>query len=232
MAEQSPFERLHDEPDVDTSVSDLLDQLNLPPVFADYLRKNKKAIWMVIAVAAIVITTVSLYDTYTDYQRNKAESALTSALNADDKDKEKLLQDITKEYASTPTALWGQIELSHLAVNKGENDEAMELLKAVNQKVKPLNPLKPLLLQRLAVLAENGGYLDQALKYYEEQATIKSFEAAAYQAMGRIYEVQADNSLALEMYEKYLQLTDASEGTSGNDQFRSVVQARVNFLKK
>lgn len=233
MAQQSPFDRLHVEQAAESPVSDLLDQLNLPPALADFLRKNKKAVWSVVGVTVAIVTVISLYGSYAEYQHNKASSALTAALQVDDKDKKELLELVIQEYGSTPSALWGKVELAHLAVRQGKLDEAMELLVAVNKKVKAADPLKPLLLLKLAALGENGGHLEKALAYHKELTTFKSFEADAYQAMGRIYELQENTVSALEMYEKYLQLTDEKEGvSSGNDQFRAIVQTRVNHLKK
>jgi len=232
MAKQSPFDRLHVEQNAESPVSDLLDQLNLPPAFAEFLRKNKKAIWIVVGVVATVVIVVSLYGSYTSIQRNKAASALTAALQADDKDKQNLLEDVISEYGSTPSALWGKVELSHLAVRQGKPDEAIQLLTAVNQEVKAENPLKPLLLLRLAILDENNGKLDKALTFYQELVGFKSFEADAYEAMGRIYELQEKGESALEMYKKYLELTGEKEGQSPvNSKFRDIVQSRVNHLK-
>lgn len=232
MSEQNPFNRRHIEQTAAVPSPGLLEHLGLPPELIRFLRKNRRTIWIVTALVVLIITAVSLYGSYRTYREEKGASALTEAMKEEGSRKQELLLQVTDQYGSTSAGIWAKVELARLAIAGGEEDKAIQELYAVKESVAKNNPVMPLLLYNLGALHENRNEPDQAISAYKELTAFKGFEALAYKAMGRTYELQDNREQALSMYRQYLAAGEA-EGEMGQrfDPDREMIQARINLLE-
>lgn len=231
MANQSAFDQNHIEESAMSETSGLLDQLNLPPTFIAFLRKNQRTLWIIIAAVALVVTAVSLYGSYKNYKRNQAVNAFDSALLADEGKRSELLQQIADNYSSTPTASWSRIELAKIAVASNNIPKAIEQLQMVNKSISEKNPLKPLVLYRLAGLNEQEKQFEQALALYQELTVFPGFAADAQYAMGRVFEGMGKKSEAITAYQRYLSLTEKSKKNGQADPVRTLVEYTIKTLE-
>ena len=56
MADQSAFDRKQIETSAMSETTGILEQLNLPPAFVSFLRKNQRMLWAIVIVAAVSVT--------------------------------------------------------------------------------------------------------------------------------------------------------------------------------
>lgn len=231
MSVQSPFDRKHIEEKAVSQTTGLLEQLNIPPAAASFIRRNQRAIWIAVVCIALVVTAVSLYGSYRSYREEKASSALALAMQAENDEKNTQLTRVVDEYGSTTAGMWGRIELAQMAAAEGEFPQAIDSLAEVKNTVSVKNPVTPLLIYNLAILHEKNEDLDQALASYNELLSFKGFEAISYKSMGRIYETQGSKDKALEMYKKYIETGNAGANQQSADPDRSLIQARIKSLE-
>ena len=216
----------------------LLDQLGLPPKVVRYLRKNQRTAWIVTGCVIALVTGVSLYGSYIDHREDKAASALTEAMKAEENAQAELLTQVATDYDSTSAGLWAKIEIARLSAAQGDIDKAIADLQGVRKATAKDNPLTPLLLFKLAGLHENKNDPEQALVLYDELSRLKGFEAGAFEAMGRIHEQQGQKEKAVEMYQKYLGLgaeasaVPVTPGAGAADPDREMIQERINVLQE
>ena len=230
MADQSAFDRNNPLMQPLGPPPGLLEQFNLPPALIGFIRRNQRAVWIVLSLTMTLIVAVAAFTTYRDYRAGKAASALDAALNAK-ADQQKLLEQVAVEYSSTPSGLWAKLELAFLKDKEGQRTEAISRFEAINSGIPGKSLLKPLVLSKLGALYENDKQLDKALASYTGLASMEGFAAEAYRAMGRIYEVQGKPAEAKGMYEKYMEKTVGPDGQPGKDPVRELVQIRLNQIK-
>lgn len=230
--QQSAFDLKHIEETAAVETSGILDQLNLPQPLTDFLRKNQRTIWIVVGIVAAVVTVVSLYGSYRGYTLNKAAKAHDQALMLDGDQKKVALEKVADKYGSTPSAIWSRVELAHMDQATGELTGAIDKLTAVNSALKENSLIKPLILVNLGGLYEQDNQPGKALSVYEELKTLKGFESAAVNSLGRVYEAQGNNEKAAQMFQQYLTMT-TSEGTASqqDDPARAMVRAGLNRLQ-
>lgn len=231
MANQSAFNQNRIEESAMSETSGLLDQLNLPPAFIAFLRKNQRTLWIIVAAVAVVVIIVSLYGSYRNYKENQAVTAFDAALLADNGKRAELLQQIVDKYSSTPTAPWARIELAKIAVAAKDLPTAVNQLQQVNQGISKKNPLKPLVLYRLAGINEQKKEFEQALALYRELTAFTGFTADAQYAMGRVYAAMGKKTEAITAYQQYLSLTEKSKGTGQADPVRTLVEYTIKELQ-
>jgi predicted negative regulator of RcsB-dependent stress response len=231
MAEQSAFDPKKIELHSVSPGIGLLEQLNLPPKAIAFIRKNQRAIWLVVSLCVILAVAASAYSSYSEYRAGKAASALDAALAAAP-DNRQLLENVAKEYGSTSSGLWAQIELAVIEEKEGQLPQVISRLAEINSGLAAESPLKPLILTKLAGLYENGRQYDKALAHYTELATNEGFAAEAYRAMGRINEQLGKKEAAAAMYTQYLETAGSSPGQGTTDPTREMIQYRLNLLKK
>ena len=232
MGKQSAFDQSTIEVQATPPTQDLLDQLNLPPAVADFMRRNRRTIWTVVILVVLLVVGIALYDSYRTYRISRAVEALDAALVIDDSARrEQQLRQVIEKYASTPSALWARIELARLQQKKGAIAGAIAILEKINSGLSPDDPAKPLVLFNLGGLYEQAKKLDQALVIYRELSGIKGFAAEAFKAMGRVYEQQHNSGSAAEMYRKYLALTGKDGEVQVSDPERKLIEARLNRLQ-
>ncbi|HEB68221.1 MAG TPA: tetratricopeptide repeat protein [Desulfobulbus sp.] len=231
MADQSAFDRNRIETSAVSQTSDILDQLNLPPAMTLFLRKNQRAIWVIVSILVITVVSVALYDSYSNYQSKQAVSALDTAKQAEGEKRVELLQQVTEKYASTPSALWARVELAKIASEKKDRATAIAELKNVDGSISGNNPMKPLVLYRLAGLYEENGDLDTAIGLYQELAVFTGFTADAHYAMGRVYVAMDKKPEAIAQYNQYLSLTEKAGGNGQQDPVRARVEYTIKQLQ-
>ena len=231
MARKSAFDSKKIATEAYSETSGVLDQLNLPPDVIRFLRKYQRIIWTVVIVVAVVVTTVSLYGSYRDYRREKATSALYQARTAPMEDRAARLAKVIEEFGSTPAALWARVEQAHLLRQDKKYPQAIQALEQVKARVKAKNPLNPLVLVELGKLQEQVNKLDQAMESYRQLATIQGFTATATYHQARIHDQRHENDQALELYQRYIALTE-KKGRLGPDPLKTLVQSRINHLQQ
>ncbi len=231
MADQSAFDRNHIETKAVSETSGILDQLNLPPAVHSFLRNNQRTIWIIVSIIVIAVVTAALYNSYRKYQINQAVSALDTAKLAEDGKRVELLQQVIEKYSSTPSALWARVELAKTAAEKEDLASAISELEQVNKSISGKNPMKPLVLYRLAGLHEEKGDLDAAIALYQELTTYSGFTADAHYAMGRVYVAMNEKPEAVAQYNQYLSLTEKSTASGQQDPMRAKVEYTIKQLQ-
>ncbi len=230
---ESAFDLKHIEDNAASEMSGVLDQLNLPPAFIDFLRKNQRKIWTVIGITAVIVTVVSLYGSYRSYTVNKAAKAYDQALLLEGAEKKTALETVAADFSSTASGVWSQVELARIDQEAGDNGAAITRLSEINSSLKESSLMKPLVLVNLGGLYEQENQLDQAVTVYQKLQNQIGFEAMAANNLGRVYEAQDKKDQARGMYNKYLSLT-AIEGEQPqqDDPVRTMVKANLSRLQK
>ena len=212
----------------------LLEQFNLPPRAIAFIRRNQRQIWMAVTACAVLAVAISGYTTYRDWQAGKAASALDAALVAK-ADNRQLLEQVAREFASTPSGLWANIELAQLDEKDNQRAKALARYEAIAASLSATSPLKPLELFKNGGLHEREKQLDTALAAFGQLAAVPGFEAEASRSMGRVQEELGNKEQAAAMYNKYLELTAVASAPGRQappDPEREMVRFRLNRLKK
>ena len=110
--------------------------------------------------------------------------------------------------------------------------KAITQLETINAGLDAKALLKPLLLTKLAALAEREGKLDRALVLYTELSSWESFATESYRSRGRVSEQLGNKEEAIAMYTKYLEQERSQSFQSGSNPVRELVQSRLSQLKK
>ena len=231
--QQSAFDLKHIEETAAVETSGILDQLNLPPALTDFLRKNQRTIWIVVGIAAAVVTVVSLYGSYRSYNMKKAAMAYDQAVMLDGDAQKAALQKVADSFGSTPSAVWSRVQLAHLDQGAGDIKVAIAKLKTISSDLTGESLLKPLVLFDLGGLYEQDKQPEQAIAAYQALKAFKGFEKEAVRSLGRVYEAQGKKEQAAAMYQQYLTLT-TSEGIEPqqDDPARTMVRAALNRLQQ
>ena len=214
----------------------VLDQLQLPPALVTFLQKNQKSIWRIVIIVAVVVTGVSLYTSWRNHKLNSASMTYDQAVEIENTQEQKVaFQKIIAEHKSTPSALWSQIALAHLAQKEKNFKSAIKQLKAVEDEVSEKSPLRPLLLVNLGSLYEQEKQFDQAEAVYRQLKEHKGFEPMALDNLGRIYEAKGDTNKAVQFYQQYMGLTEMGKDKKDgalprNFPEQEIVQASLNRL--
>ena len=82
MSEQSAFNQNEVAEGAYVEPRGVLDQLNLPPGFVKFVRKNKRAIQITGAVIVVVVVAGSLYQSYRTTRLDDAASSLSISMDA------------------------------------------------------------------------------------------------------------------------------------------------------
>ena len=232
MARQSAFDRNQIEASAISETSGILDQLNLPPALIAFMQKNQRMLWGITAVVAVVVITVSLYGSYRDYRIQHAASALDAARIVEEDKRVQLLQQVVEKYSSTPSAAWARVELAKASADKGDVSAAIAELQQVDKGISVKNPMKPLVLYRLAALHEQKQEFTRALEFYQELAAFSGFAQEAHYAMGRVYAAMKKKPEAIAQYQQYLALDeDAGAGSRQPDPMRTLVKYTITQLQ-
>jgi predicted negative regulator of RcsB-dependent stress response len=227
MAEQDVFNKKH----ADVVAKDeraILEELNLPPVVIEFLRKNMKNIKLGIIIFLVVVVAIEGYKKYTSVQTEKSSTLLYSALQSeDDTQKTTLLNQLKDKYSSTGSGIWANIELGHLAFKNGDFAKAASTFKAVLDKMSDDNPTYPLVQYSLAQAYENLDDVEKAKDAFLKLSQITGFVGKGDLGLARIYEKQDDPEQALTYYNEYVELPETQPGPT-----KDWVLAKIELLKK
>ena len=229
MSEQNAFNRSSFDIPPMAEPQGLLEQFNLPPGLIKFLRNNSKKIWIVVSIIALVVVAISLYNSYRDYKINQAASALHNALQSE-VNKEAMLQKVSADFSSTPSARLAKIELASYYQQQQQYEKAAALLTELNTITPDSSLLKPLIILKLAGLYEKDNKLEMALGQYTVLSQMTGFEAAAYKAMGLIYEQQDKKEQAIAMYRKFIEIM-ANDDSAPNDPSKLMIESRLSLLE-
>ncbi|CAK8720733.1 Tetratricopeptide repeat-containing protein [Candidatus Electrothrix aarhusensis] len=210
----------------------ILDQLDLPPGIVEFLQKNQRKIWTVVTIIAVVIISTALYDSYSTYSLNKAAKAYDAALLLEGEQRATALNTVKEDFSSTPSAVWGQIQLTHIDQEAGKYKEAIDRLESLKSELGKEDLLKPVVLANLGALYEQNQQLDKAVAAYELLHKREGYEALALSNLGRLYESMEKKEQAVATYQRYMSLTEkkGEAGPAQNSLARDMVQASLNRI--
>ncbi len=209
MSEQSSFSKKNIIEAAAEPKRDFLDELHLPPQVTSFLRENARLFQIVAVCIVLAVIGWTSYQHYTETRRGEAASMLTEALQQEDQSlRIQNFKSITEKYSGTEAATWSTLELAHLDYDAGNYDDAISKYNIVLGEVGSKNALYPIVQLSIAQTYEQKQDYVNAISNFETLASIPGFEGEGYLAMGRIYEITNDNAKAIQIYEKYLSLTE------------------------
>lgn len=204
MEKSNVFEKKHGEEDVLNDMSGVLDHLNLPPVFVEFVRKHQRFIQIVIGVVVVAVVFFSLYGSYREKKIDQGAQALATAIEASGTAKIEALSEVVEEYSSTSSGLWAEVEIAHETMSNGEFENAAKMYAAIGEEAGKKDPIYALSLIGVAQAKEASGDTTGALSIYNEVSSMVGYEGIGYAGVARIHELNGDNTKALEVYEQYL----------------------------
>lgn len=183
----------------------LMEELNLPPKVIAVIRQNARILQIAIVCAVVAIVGWNYYGNYTQNRNDRASAALSEAMNTTDQDQRLVkLKEVVEQYSRTGAATWGQLELGHLAAEKGNFDDAVKSYENVLDDISSSDPLVPLIRLSLAHAYVSSGQSEKALKIYENLVGLKGFDLESQFAIARIYESQGKAEKVKEIYGRLL----------------------------
>lgn len=204
MEKSNVFEKKHGEEDVLNDMSGVLDHLNLPPAFVEFVRNHQRFIQVLIGVVVVAVVFFSLYGSYREKKVDQGAQALATAIEVSGAEKITALSQVVKDYSSTSSALWAEVEIAHETMSKGEFESAAKLYAVISEKAGKKDPVYTLSMigvgQAKEASADNAG----ALTVYNEISSMVGYEGIGYAGAARIHELNGDDDKALEVYEQYL----------------------------
>lgn len=203
MSEKNPFSKQVIETIDIEKKPDIFEELNLPPEFAAFIRKNGRNIRNIAIGICVIALAWAGYDYYHNTQIEKSSSLFAAAMNevAEDLRADKLVKLIEK-HSGSKAALWSMIELAHADRNAGRLAEAADRYKNVLDELDEDNPLTPLIHLSLAQTYEQLDNSDNAIIQYQAIAHEKGFADMSYLSQGRIFESKGEKEKARDAYEK------------------------------
>ncbi len=210
----------------------LLEQLNLPPKITRFLRRNQAMVWTIVLLVMAAALGTAGFTSYHDHHSKKAVAALDNALIAPAATRQELLTKVAEQYGASDSGRWARVELAMLQQQDGKVDKAIEQLEKVNSELSAKSLLKPLVVNKLAVMFENSHRLDKALALYVELSKWPAFAPEAYRAQGRINEQLGHKQDAIAMYTKFLEVVSAQTTPGQSNPLVEMVQLRLKQLKK
>ncbi len=227
MSTQSLFSKKN----IDTKQIDkregLMEELNLPPKFIVFVRKNSRNLQIVLIGGVILILVVIFYDYYFGLNEQKAASLLATGLQTEAADqRQKVLDNVIHEYGRTDAARWAKLELAHLDYKEGRYEAATAKYKEVLDALSSDNSLVPLTRLNLAQSYEQAGQYDQAIAQYILLKKSTGFSSQAYFGLGRMYMAKDD---PVQARQAYVDLFN-SLGETPDPVLKSQVESRLAIL--
>ncbi len=228
MSTESAFnKRLRPETTFD-KIEAILEHLNLPPGFVEFVRKHRRLVTFIVVVLLVTIVAGSLYTSYLERQRNSAASALSVAEEKSGADRIAALEKVAADFSATSSAVWAEIEIAQQQAREGAFDQAAQQYDAVINKEGKSSPLWPLLVAGRAGALEGAKAWDRAIAEYTILQDIKGYETLGYSGVGRIYRQQGQDEKALAVYNNFL-LKAGDESRLQAD--RQMIEAEIARIK-
>lgn len=219
MAAPNVFEKKHIDPSQMGKLESLLVHFNLPlPVIEGY-RAHRGLIHASLIGLIVLVVALSLYNSWYSQRVEKSSSALTTALSQEKGKLSDNLERLMNTYPRTNAALWAEVGLARLAIDKKDYAGAASAYTALVGKVSDSNPLQPLLLNALGQAQEAAGKYDEAIATYEKLQKHQAYQSIACLGLGGQYEAKKDWAKAIAVYEAYKaqMVGQAGAGGEGNE---------------
>lgn len=204
MTEPSAFDQNLVAENAYVEPSGVLDQLNLPPVFVKFVRKNKRVLQITGALVVVSVVTGSLYQSYHVARLEDGASSLSISMDAEGDEKIKALEHVAADFSGTPSSLWATVELGHMAMKDKLYSKAKSYYSEVRGKVSASNPLYGLLTFGVAQAEEAEKKYSEASASYSALKKIDGYKDEGFMGMARVLEAEGKNKEALAVYEEYL----------------------------
>lgn len=228
MSGQSAFDKRYVDPKDQSQVEGLLEHFNLPPKLISFLRENKRAVQIALAIVVIAVVSGSLYKSYRESQIEKAASALALALKETGSEQIGALQRVAEEYSSTSSGLWAKVEIAHLELKEEKYQAASQKYAEIHQEVSNKNPLFGLTAVGIAQAEEAQKNFSNAIEAFEKLQQIEGYQLIGYTGVARIYETQGNFEKALGIYGQYLSIIGDDPGQAAS---RQIAEQRISRLK-
>ena len=190
----------------------ILEEMNLPPVFVEFVRTNMTVIQIAIAGLIISILAWEGYGKYTAVQRDRSADMLYAAMQADGDGRVGQLKEVAAKYGTRGSGLWGIIEQGHLAFKEGKFQEAATLYESVIGRVPAGSPLLPLVQFNLAQTYENLPDQAKAKVTYQKLVETQGFAGEGNLGLARIAELEGNLDEARTNYQAYVDRPEAKDG--------------------
>lgn len=224
--ENSVFTKKHEEVMANDKRA-ILEEMNLPPAVITFIRKNAKNLKIGIVVFIIGVIAWEGYGEYSQRQQEKSSALLFSAVKAETTaEKSMLLEDLIKNFSGSKSAVWGKLELGHLAFQEKNYQGAADKYQEVLNSISASNSLYPLAEFSLAQAYESLEESAKSEAAYEKLLKYPGFAAEGYLGLGSLYEKKGDEAKALEMYESYINLPGLK-----TDSAKTMVEYKIGKLK-
>lgn len=204
MSKENVFEKKHGEDKLINDVSGVLDHLNLPPAFVEFIRKNMRAVQICLAVIIVLTVFFSFYGSYREKKIDRGAQELANAVNLAGAEKTAALEEVKKNFSGDGAAVWAEVEIAHEALLNKEYAKAAELYVAISEDADEKSPLYLLAIYGAAQAEEGAGNLSDALKYYDMLKSKPGYESVGFAGVARIQERNKEYDKALATYELYL----------------------------
>jgi len=228
MSEESPFNLKHASEVAYVEPSGVLDQLNLHPSVVSFIRDNKRILQITGVVIVVMVVAISLYKSYRQTRLENGASSLSISMEGDGDTQIEALQHVATDFEGTPSALWADTELGHIAMRAGDYDKAASLYQSVRDKVKDSNPMYGLLTFGIAQANEAGKKYALSSSMYSELRSVDGYKDEGYLGMARVFEAQNENQKALAVYEEYL---GTFLGENINERAKLMIQEKITRLR-
>lgn len=216
MDQQSAFSKKNLQT-INTDKRDWMEELNLPPALAKFLREEARTIQIGLALGLVIVLAYFGTTFYLHRHLEKGTGLLARAVSMENLQERKAeLQEVVKKYGNSDAGLWARIDLAHQAYNAGQYGDAVTYFKAAIEKAGSDNSVLPLLEYGLANAYEQKNDLSDAKAQFLKLSAFKSFERQGYLGEARVQEKQGDLIAALQSYQKVLNLGEKDQG-NGND---------------
>jgi predicted negative regulator of RcsB-dependent stress response len=127
------------------------------------------------------------------------------------------------EYPDSAYSTLAALYMARARVNADQVDLAISLLEKALPAAEPA-PLKVIIRERLARLYLDQGDTDAALAMINSAASATGFESRFEELRGDVYRVRGDDALALESYERALELSESGIG------YRPLLEMKITEL--
>jgi predicted negative regulator of RcsB-dependent stress response len=228
MSEHSAYDKLHVDERDKADLGGVLEQLNLPPTFVAFVRRNQNAIYIGLSIVTVLVVVWSLYDAHIEKQRTASSSALALAQKLDGEKRLSALEDVVEEYSGTGSALWAKVEIGRYYMENSDFATALQYYQTIRSEVETDNPLYQLVTFGIAQADEALAKFDEAIAEYGTLKTVTGYESIGYNGTGRIYEVQGNLERAVNEYEQYM---GTMTGSSANNPEKLYIEAKLSALK-
>ncbi len=204
MSTESVFnKRLRPETTFD-KIEAILEHLNLPPGFVEFVRKNRRVVAVCFVALIVAIVAGSFYLSYVEERRDRAASALSVAEGEDGAKRLAALEKVAADFSATSAALWAKVEIARQYMGEGKYEEAARRYGALIEKESKKNPVWPLLVFGKAEALEGAKQWDEAIAQYTVLQDIAGYESLGYMGVGKIYRQQGKDEQALAVYNNFL----------------------------